>query len=626
MRSLVVTLLLALVALFLCGFTGWRLVQGNLNVFLGAPATQPGEHLYTFKAEEVRQISLSGNGVSAEFVRDEHGWKMVKPWQDRMDPRAAASIIAFTLGTRVADVIPQEKIVDSQQAGFRDGTINVRMEDADGRPLCKYWMGRRTAWIEPDPETGEPQPTVFIRPRDKSRKNYVYACTGDIHAAFKDGFRYLRDHQPFLFPPQGLQRIRLKGPEGELLLGREAPNGPWRIVKPLDLATDPATMKRLIESLFQLRAMKVSDRSSVTLPTGGTTAGSRQIAIQLFGVPSETVLEILPPESPDARTVMATVSDRPNAVFELPLKAEAELVSIAQIPFSVNELRNATLTSVNPASLQAITLSPSTGPAINLERPTGQPWKIRTGENLAPANEKRLYELLKAVTGTKATDFVTDAAVDFSPWGLDRPVLSLRFLAIDGQGLELAFGLGRDGTLYANRKGTSTVMKLGGDFLQKLATRPYQWRDARPWAVSRIDLAAIERTIRNRPSIFLRYDDLDESWKAEQNGKDVTAELDPNRANFLAVSLENLQVERWLAPDDAEANAALADPAMTVTVAMKRSNDDGDYTGELDRLELLIAPSGDNRMFYGRLRSDPNPFLVDRETVMKFTVDLLGEN
>jgi hypothetical protein len=417
----------------------------------------------------------------------------------------------------------------------------------------------------------------------------------------------------------------LKGPEGELLLAREAPTSPWRIVKPLDLATDPATMKRLIESVFQLRAVKVSDRSSVTLPTGGTTTGSRQIAIQLFGAPSETVLEILPPESPDARTVMATVSDRSNAVFELPLKAEADMVSIAQIPFSVNELRSATLTNVNPASLQAITVSPSTGTEINLERPAGQPWKIRTGDTLAPANEKRLYELLKAVTETKATGFVTDAAVDFSPWGLDRPVLTLRFQGADSQTLELTFGLGHDGTLYAHRRGTSTVMKVGDEFLKKIATRPYQWRDARPWAVSRIDLAAIERTIRNRPSIFLRYDDLDESWEAEQHGKDVTAELDPNRANFLAVSLENLQVDRWLAPDDADANAALADPAMTVTVAMKRSNDQGDYTGQLDRLELFIAPSGDNRMFYGRLRSEPNPFLVDRETVMKFTVDLLGE-
>ena len=626
MRSTVLTFLLALASLLLCGLAGWQLTQGSLDVLLGAPPTSQGERLYpNFKAADVHRIYLAGNGTNAEFVRDAHGWQMVRPWQDRMDPRAAASIIGFTLGTRVADIIPKEKI-DSQQAGFRDGTIAVRIEGEDGRPLCKYSLGRRTAWLENDPESGESNPTVFIRPLDKSRKDYVYACTGDIHPAFKDGFRYLRDHQPFLFAPQALQRIRLKGPEGELLLGREEPTSPWRIVKPLDLATDVPAVKRLIEGLFNLRALKVSDRSAVTLPAAaaGTSTGSRQIAIQMFGSSQETVLDILQPETPEARTALATVSDRPDAVFELPLKADPEVVSLAQLPFSVNELRSATLTNVNPASLRTITLAPSTGPAVVLERDKGEPWKIRQGDRLEPANEKRLYELLKAATDTKATRFVTDAAVDFSPWGLDRPALTLGFRAFDGQNLELLFGLGRDGTLYSARKRASTVRLLNRDFLPKIATRAYQWRDARLWSVSRTDLVAIERRIRTRPPLLLRYEFLDESWKAEQAGQDVTSELDPDRANFLLGAVENLQVDRWLGSDDEEANAALLDPAMTLAVAMKQVDGDGNFTG-LARRELRVAPSPDVRVFFGRVDSDPNPFLLDRETVLKLTVGVLGE-
>ena len=50
-------------------------------------------------------------------------------------------------------------------------------------------------------------------------------------------------------------------------LGREKPDSPWRVVKPLDLATDAAAIKLLIEGLYELQAIRVLDRAAVTLPT-----------------------------------------------------------------------------------------------------------------------------------------------------------------------------------------------------------------------------------------------------------------------------------------------------------------------------------------------------------------------
>jgi len=626
MRSPAFTFLLFILAFVLCGLVGWRLTQGSLDVVFGAPPTVEGELLYPgFKAAEVQRISLSANGVRAVFACDERGlWQAEYPWKDRMDPRFAESIIGFTLGTRVAEVIPKDKI-DSKQANFRDGQVGVLFESKDNRTLCKYVLGRKTAWKSTDPTTGEEVDTVFIRPLDKSRKNYIYACNGDIHPLFKDGFKYLRDHQPFLFRPDLLQRIRIRNAGGELTLGREAPGRPWRIIKPLDLPTDVTAMKRLLEGLLSLRAVKVSDRADVTLPASGPANGSDQIAIQLFGAATETILDILPPQSADAPTRLATVDDRPNAIFELPSKANADLVSLSALPLAVNDLRDSTLTNLNIASLKGILIEPAGRTPLLISKLPGK-WVLGDGENPPLANERRLFDLLKAVTETEVKAFVTDAATDFTPWGLDKPFLSLRFLAIDNQSLELSFGSDKQGVVYVTRRGTTSVMKVDDEVITRIATQPYQWRDSRLWALNSTDLKSLEIRRDTRPLVTLDYDFLDESWKAQRDGHDATSELDPSRANYLLGLLSNLSVNRWLPADYAAADKALLAPILSFTVKSQLTDAGGNDAG-LGTKELVIAPAAEgenNRFYYGRITSDENPFVLDQETFDKLKVELFG--
>ena len=75
----------------------------------------------------------------------------------------------------------------------------------------------------------------------------------------------------------------------------------------------------------------------------GTAAQSTQIAITSFGSDAETVLDISPPETAGASDAKATVSDRPDTVFDLPVKPEPNLVSLADLPLAVNDLRDPTL-------------------------------------------------------------------------------------------------------------------------------------------------------------------------------------------------------------------------------------------------------------------------------------------
>lgn len=627
MRSIGSTLILALLAILFCGLATWHWVGGNFDSVLGTPPTPLGELVYSkFDAAAVKNIQISQNNTIANFNLKENGWQAVVPWKDRVDPRAALGIINFTLGLRVEDFAARDDI-NSQKAGLRENVIDIRLEDAAGRPLAKYKVGRPTPWLTLTQGVKQPVPTLYIQPRDLNRKRYIYACTGDIAPLVKDGLKHLRDHHPFYFNPTTLQKVRICNEQGEFTLARETPKSPWRVIKPLELATDAKAVKTLLEGLYELQANKVSDRTTMSLSGSNLPSKSRQIAIQSFGASIETVLEIYPPETPAAQQVMAVVSDRPDALFELPLKPETGMVSLADLPLAINDLRESTLTRLNIQLLRGISIQPATGSEITISRTPSSPWMAIIEGQSQEANEERLYALLKAVTESRATNFETDAAIDFAPWGLDRPFLKLRFLGQDNQALELHFGIDGNGGYFVNRLGSPTVMRVDPLLVASIPVRPYEWRQSRLWSVDRVNLMAIERQIDAQPALMLRYNFNQEAWTASCQDRDLSTSLDAARANYMLSTLEGLKVTRWLATDDESAINALAKPSLTLKIVEKATNDQGDFTGLVTR-ELILAPASDTSnpgFYYGRVKLGDNPFLLDRETYRKIATEVFDE-
>lgn len=628
MRSTVFTFILIVFTVLVCGVAGWSIASGDRGGLFGVPATPVGEPLYTsFKANEVVRIEVSNKQMGAEFVKTRNGWLSTSPWQDRMDPQAATAIIGFTLGMRVEDSAALEEIPLAETGLQESEAISIRLEGADGRPLAKFRLGRRSPWLGSGGEAGERVPTVYVQPADKHRKSHAFICSGDILPLFRDNMKFLRDHHPFFFHPALLSQIRLRSGEGELTLGRSTPQEAWRIIKPLELRTDPAAIKALVEGLGKLVAVSVADRTAVPLPSAGKAEVSRQIGLTCFGSEAESVMDVYPPETAASRDVQATLSDRPGTVFTLPLKPERQLVSLADIPATVNDLRDPVLTHLNVAGLRAVSIQPSTGEEIFIARTEPKLWTTLIDGVKCHANDGRLVDLLGAVSSERAVGFESDAATDFTPWGLDRPFLKLGFIFIDGRDLTLRFGMDKYGTVFANRVGTPTVVKIDRTFLANVAIHAYEWRHARLWSLSRVDLVAIERTTPAQPKLTLKYRFSDESWRADAAGKDLSDAVNPARANYLLGGLEGLEVARWLSPADAEAAAALAAPALTLQVEENEVDERGEIKGTL-RHELQFAPvpgATPAQLYFGRLTGDRYPFLVDAATYEKLAVDPLAE-
>jgi hypothetical protein len=626
MRSGFFTLILALAAFLAAGLVAVGLITGNLNYVFGVPPTPVGKNIYQdLQPSRIRRITLTSDGTTAELHLENGIWMALRPFNDRADPRFAKAIIDFTRGAKVEDAIPMAKI-DGDLIGLRAGTIMVRLEDASARPAAKYIIGRRTAWSAEDPESGELIPTVFIRPMDRRRKDHVYACSGDIHPLVRDGFRFLRDHRPFYFHPDGLDRVRVRNSDGEFTLARDSPASPWRIIKPLQLRTDVKAVSKLLGGLYELTATRVTEREDLVLPDPAEGTELGEIAISSFGSDTETVLTLYP--TADNTTSLATVTGR-DGVFELPIKpkADADLVTLALLPLSVNALRDQTLTQLAVGNLASITISNPEEEPIVLQRNPGAAWMIKRDGRMRPLNEKQLFSMLKAITETKVADFATDAATDFSPYGLDAPALRLRFTSTGGDALVLAFGRGPDGMLYARRDGSNSVVRVEDSILSDIGIRAHHWRSPALWSLTRGDVIAIVRKTSNQPDLILSYNDSLEKWSAQRDGKDVSVDLNPNRADYLLNQIASLQVSGWLSAGSSEAALALAKPPLVIELQVRRINDFGEQIA-IDRHTLSIAPVSDspqNQFYYAHLSSEPNLFMLDQPTVLDLLTDVLTE-
>ncbi len=627
MHSFASTFLLAMLAVLALGLAALQWQDGGFDMLFGKPATPVDEPLYQgFKAQDVAHIRVTTSGGSASFSLNENGWHAEHPWNDRMDPMAAVAIIQFTLGMRVEDHAPAGK-VDGMKSGLDRSAVEILLEDSSRQTLAHYKMGRLSPWTAENKDTGEALPTLFIKPQDTGRNRHAYICTGDITPLFKDGLRYLRDHRPLYFNPLALESINIHSAQGDLTLGRESPQAPWRITKPLELPTDPQSIRNLLEGLYKLRAMKVSDRNEVTLPTTTATGGSTQISIKAFGSKTATTLEVFPADSFDTPSAKAVVSDRPLAVFDLPLKPNPDLISIADLPIDVNSLRDPTLTHLQVGSVSAIRIIPSTGSEILVSRQAPEPWKVTAEGKTHEANEENLFKLLMSVTRGRAIGFESDAATDFSPWGLDRPLLRLIFTATNNESFELRFGMNLKGDTFVNRAGSPTVMKVEPSILRAVAIRPYEWKHSRVWSLNRVDLTDIVLKKPDQQPLLLKYTFNPEGWKASQAGEDLSPQLIPSRANFMLANLEGLKAQRWLASDDAEANAALASPQLTITAMEKTVDELGDENGfQIRTLRLApVATGTEIGMVYGSLNTEPHPFIIDRDTYSRIITNLFEE-
>lgn len=682
-------ILLVLVTLAAIGAAVLLTIDGNLSRIIGRTAFSSGERLFPYTKEEMNEISwmrINCGGDMAEFRRRPNGvWWGEKPWDDRMDPRAAAAILQYTYSTSIVDALPLHKIDSAslKEFGVKTTPITITLKEmsADGRrssTMARYTLGSTAPWLVDDPENQTTDDTTYMQTDFYGRDSRILVGTGNILPLFKSGIRQLRDHRPLLIHPAMPASIEINNKGQRIALERPSPDPrtPWKITYPLPLDTDPQMMDVLLGTLQKLTAVRVYDPEETSVPdmtddqvtsvsirnfTGRLAGDGKSLAVEEKPV----TLRIYPPSDNSnlAELVKATVSDR-KAVFELAQTtgSNKEVPGVRNIPLDLNLLRSKQLTDIGDYKITGLSIRrslqdyPTIVRFVQGDEKTGQQptWMYTAeGSRYQEVNPDHLVSLLKTVKTGNVAGFASDKATDLAVYGLDNPLLTLTMSLLPKPNEEprppvtVFFSKGTDGSWYARQSGKPTVVMLDNEYMKNFTANALAWKKKSLLSFNRYNLKEMHlERIGSGGALVLKFDRLDDSWTASKDGRDETLNINPNRANRYLDELEKMEVVSWLPYTNPEAREALKKPVFRLKLVIQVYKDASrqehrEITGkdgitfsaepemEEKTISMEIAPAGEagfSRFYYGKINTTPYYFILNMDSVRLLGASLAEDN
>lgn len=682
-------ILLVLVTLAAIGAAVLLTIDGNLSRIIGRTAFSSGERLFPYTKEEMNEISwmrINCGGDMAEFRRRPNGvWWGEKPWDDRMDPRAAAAILQYTYSTSIVDALPLHKIDSAslKEFGVKTTPITITLKEmsADGRrssTMARYTLGSTAPWLVDDTENQTTDDTTYMQTDFYGRDSRILVGTGNILPLFKSGIRQLRDHRPLLIHPAMPASIEINNKGQRIALERPSPDPrtPWKITYPLPLDTDPQMMDVLLGTLQKLTAVRVYDPEETSVPdmtddqvtsvsirnfTGRLVGDGKSLAVEEKPV----TLRIYPPSDNSnlAELVKATVSDR-KAVFELAQTtgSNKEVPGVRNIPLDLNLLRSKQLTDIGDYKITGLSIRrslqdyPTIVRFVQGDEKTGQQptWMYTAeGSRYQEVNPDHLVSLLKTVKTGNVAGFASDKATDLAVYGLDNPLLTLTMSLLPKPNEEprppvtVFFSKGTDGSWYARQSGKPTVVMLDNEYMKNFTANALAWKKKSLLSFNRYNLKEMHlERIGSGGALVLKFDRLDDSWTASKDGRDETLNINPNRANRYLDELEKMEVVSWLPYTNPEAREALKKPVFRLKLVIQVYKDASrqehrEITGkdgitfsaepemEEKTISMEIAPAGEagfSRFYYGKINTTPYYFILNMDSVRLLGASLAEDN
>lgn len=637
MRSFLITILLASLALVLGSLAWVQLRDHDLTSIFGDPPRQKDEALFIFEPTSISGLYLSNSsGGEARFDMKLGMWVMEAPTHDRADFRYLQSLVLTSRHLMIEEILPEGSL-DDAQSGLETNFHEIKIIDSKYKEVAHYRLGRQTPWHRATGEEGKFAETFYIQPMGKFADGHIYVCAcANTRVVLDTGFNTLRDHRPFLFDARTLADIQIRSKTGDIVLARTDVFSPWRITKPLDLGTDPDAVARLVLGLYEIHSPKIHEPSAITIPPRTTAEPFMEISLGRFDKHGKVqakkiTLEVEPPASPEATITYAKVTGR-TAIFELPLSPTKGLLSLTELPVAVNDLRSRTLLSKVPPGLRSFTITSPGSPnplvfTLNQNAQGTQRWIFTQEGKRALANKSSIDRLFYALHADTVNGFVSDAPTDLAPYGLNPPAKTLVLAYGKDQSIVIDFGQSSDGTCFALRRDESGVVEIDPGTYQNVATQPAVWRDSLLWSMPVHTITGFTIQRPNKAPLKLGYNFLTEEWSAAQNGKNISALLNKQRANILLNHLEALYVTRWLGPRHAEASSQLLAPALTITVHHKVENEEGTAIG-MDHRILDLTPVSyaiNNALYYGRVSGDQDYFYLSKAIYDHLNVQLVDQ-
>lgn len=413
--------------------------------------------LLDVEPDAVTALTLTYGDREIALERRDGAWHLTKPLAAAADDLAVKNLLRA-----VAEAEIKKSIDDPPQDllpfGLAPPFVVVTVATADG-PLPAIKVGKTTAVSF----------STYVQRADQPRVSLTGSA---FRTAVDKQAKDLRDKTIVSFAEAEVEGLTLQGPGGTVELAKQ--DGTWRIVAPTALQADNAAVRTLLSTVRNLRATDFANDNpaAADLATYGLAPPQRQLTVRTAA--GSTRLDV-GGESEQGLYVRA--GDRPT-VFVVGKWVAGELDG------GVNELRDKTLLSFDPAQASRIAVTRGDGSSYALEPQDGG-WALAGSDGaVTPAVVDAFVAAVSQLAGTQV---LTESADDLAAWGLAPPALTITVSGRDGAPL----GTVRIGahtpdppaTQYtAQRDGDPAVMQLGDYQFRQLDKQPADFTGPAPGA------------------------------------------------------------------------------------------------------------------------------------------------
>lgn len=394
--------------------------------------------LVALNADDATALTLQYGDREIALVKQDATWRLTKPLEAAADDMAVKNLLRAIAEADVKKTI-DDPPADLLPFGLAPPFVIVTVSTAAGE-LPALEVGKNTAVSYSTYVRRADGPTVYL--------------TG---SAFRTGVDKqvtdLRDKSIVSYVESDIDTVALVGPGGRVELVKE--DGNWWIAEPSRYRADNAAVRSLLSTVRNLRATEFANDnpSPDDLAAYGLEPPQRSLTFRGANGGSPVQLDV---GKETEQGLYIKAGDRPTT-FIVGKWLGSELDK------GVNELRDKTLLSFDPATASRIEVARADGNGFTLESTDGR-WVLASSDQ--PLNAASADAFVGAVSQLAGTRVLAESATDLAAFGLAEPVLSIAVTGQDGN----VIGTVRIGshnpdppaTQYtAQRTGDAAIMQLG---------------------------------------------------------------------------------------------------------------------------------------------------------------------
>jgi hypothetical protein len=286
-------------------------------------------------------------------------------------------------------------------------------------------------------------------------------------------------------PAEKVTRVRFISGDGQIEVAREeGERADWRLVKPLQTRGSKERIEERLAAILNLDVLGAELATLAASPGeaavgGGAQADTLKVNVEAGGASYE--LTVTKPAEGAAETTALASHRRPQ--FTISAKQAAMLWC------EPNELRDEHFARVEAEAVSELQIRSAAFPEVDLKQENNL-WLLRRNGRWEPANGDRVARFFETINQTKVREFTSDSAAELTPYGLDKPFLTLSWLEKGSEARkELLFGQSADQTGFYLKGGKEPfIYRISADVLPNFPPDALKWKGRGVMRFSQFDL------------------------------------------------------------------------------------------------------------------------------------------